>query len=62
MLLEIVGRIRNYEHENELSFLYLALFHFVHIIHICLALFVRAYTCVEPRELQIAPQLLFRGI
>ena len=45
-----------------LSLLYLALFHIVHIIHICLVLFVCAHTFVEPRELQIAPQLLFRGI
>jgi len=40
-----------------LSLLYLALFHIVHIIHICLVLFVCAHTSVEPRELQIAPQL-----
>ena len=39
----------------------LALFHIVHIILICLVLFV-CHTCVQPRELQIAPQLLFRGI
>ena len=30
--------------------------------HICLVLFVCTHTCVEPRELQIAPQLLFREI
>jgi len=41
--------------------LYLALFHIVHIILICLVLFV-CHTCVEPRELHIAPQLLFGGI
>jgi len=29
--------------------------------HICLVLFV-CLTCAEPRELYIAPQLLFRGI
>ena len=40
----------------------LHLFHIVHIIHICLVLFVCAHTSVEPRELHIAPQLLFRGI
>ena len=39
----------------------LALFHIVHIILICLVLFV-CLTCVEPRELYIAPQLLFREI
>ena len=45
-----------------LSFiLCLALFHIVHIILICLVLFV-CLTCVEPRELHIASQLLFRGI
>ena len=44
------------------SLLYLTLLHIVHIIHICLVLFVCAHACVEPRELQIAPQLLFRGI
>ena len=31
------------------------------ISYICLVLIVRL-TCVEPRELHIAPQLLFRGI
>ena len=31
-------------------------------ILICLILFVCAHTCVQPRELHIAPQLLFRGI
>ena len=31
-------------------------------ILICLVLFVRAHTCVKPRELHIAPQLLFREI
>ena len=44
-----------------LSPIYLALFYIVHIILICLVLFV-CLTCVEPRELYIAPQLLFRGI
>ena len=39
----------------------LELFHIVHIILICLVLIV-CHTCVEPRELYIAPQLLFRGI
>ena len=39
----------------------LALFHIVHIILTCLVLFV-CLTCVEPRELYIAPQLLFREI
>jgi len=48
---------------NSLSFiLCLTLFHFVLIILICLVLHVCAHTCVQPRELQIAPQLLFRGI
>ena len=31
------------------------------ISYICLVLFV-CHTCVEPRELHIEPQLLFRGI
>ena len=31
-------------------------------ILICLVLFVCAHTCVQPKELHIAPQLLFRGI
>ena len=31
------------------------------ISYICLGLFV-CHTCVKPRELHIAPQLLFRGI
>ena len=48
---------------NSLSFiLCLALFHIVHNILICLVLLVCAHTCVQPRKLQIAPQLLFRGI
>ena len=45
-----------------LSLLYCALYHFILFISfICLDLFV-CLTCVEPRELYIAPQLLFRGI
>ena len=31
-------------------------------IFICLELIVCVHTCVQPRELHIAPQLLFRGI
>ena len=47
-------------HYLSLSFiLCFALFHIVHIILICLVLFV-CHTCVEPRELQITPQLLFK--
>jgi len=34
-----------------LSLLYLSLFHIVHIILICLVLFVYALTCVEKRAL-----------
>ena len=44
-----------------LSFSY-TLFDIVHIILISLVLFVYAHTCVEPRELYIPPQLLFRAI
>ena len=39
----------------------LALHHIVHIIYM-LVLIVCAHTCVQPRELYIAPQLLFRRI
>ena len=46
---------------NSLSLLYCALHHIVHIIYM-LVLIVCAHTCVQPRELYIAPQLLFRGI
>ena len=42
------------------SLFYYALHHIVHIIYM-LGLIV-CHTCVEPRELYIAPQLLFRGI
>ena len=45
---------------NSLSFIP-CLFHTVHIIHICLVLLV-CLTSVDPGELHIAPQLLFRGI
>ena len=44
-----------------LSLLYCALHHIVHFIYICLGLIV-CHTCVKPKELYIAPQLLFRGI
>ena len=43
-----------------LSLLYLALLYIAHI-HM-LDVVVCVHTCVEPRELHIAPQLLFRGI
>ena len=48
---------------SKLSLIYLALHCFILFIFIsyCLVLFV-CHTCVEPRELYIAPQLLFRGI
>ena len=47
---------------NSLSLLYCALHHFILFISlICLDLIV-CRTCVKPRELHIAPQLLFRGI
>ena len=46
-----------------LSLLCCTLHHFILLISfICLALIVCAHTCVKPRELKIAPQLLFRGI
>jgi len=54
-------RLIDYFLTLSLSLIYLALFHIVHIILVCLVLFV-CLTCVEPRELYIAPQLLFRGI
>ena len=48
-----------------LSLLYCALHHFILFISfICLDLFVCSHTCVQPREIHIAPQLLleeFRG-
>ena len=45
-----------------LSLLCLASFHIVHsYLYAWYSLFV-CHTCVEPRELHIAPQLLFRGI
>ena len=43
-----------------LSLLHCALF-ILFISYICLDLFV-CLTCVQPRDLHIAPQLLFRGI
>ena len=43
------------------SLLLCALHHIAHIIYM-LVLIVCAHTCVQPRELFIAPQLLFRGI
>ena len=45
---------------NSLSPLHCALHHIVHIIYM-LGLF-GCHTCVQPGELHIAPQLLFRGI
>ena len=53
--------LRLFHYLLTLSLIYLALFHIVHILLICLVLCV-CLTCVEPRELYIAPQLLFRGI
>ena len=49
-------------HSLSLSLLYLALIHIAHIIYMLGIDCVCAHTCVQSRELQIAPQLLFRGI
>ena len=46
---------------NSLSYIVPCTISYCSFIHICLVLFVYLI-CVEPRELYIAPQLLFRGI
>ena len=46
---------------NSLSLSYIVHCIILFILYICLVLIV-CHTCVEPRELYIAPQLLFRGI
>ena len=47
---------------NSLSYIVPCIDSYCSFILICLILFVCTYTFVEPKELYIAPQLLFRGI
>ena len=44
---------------NSLSYIVPCIDSYCSFILICLVLFVCAHTCVQPRELQIAPQLVF---
>ena len=45
-----------------LSYIVPCIISYCSFILICLVLLVCAHTCVQPRELQIVPHLLFRGI
>ena len=45
-----------------LSYIVPCIISYYSFILICLLLLVCTHTCVQPRELHVAPQLLFRGV